>query len=284
MEPGTILALIAALFSTLKGIARKHISKDFTSIEIGYIGQVYGAILILPFASWRYAQVGINITPGILTALFISTVVVLASTYLYIEALRITDISVTEPLRNTSPIFVALMEPLILGIKFETLVLAAAVLGSAGAYILVSKDSLLTPIENMRNRGALLSILVAFILGLYSIAQRFGATNADPLIFIYLTYVTSLIGFWMWKKHEGTEIKTKTYFRKDVFILGTVTAIGVVAGIYAYSFITASETTVIKQTSAIFSVLIGGKFFKEADLFRKTIGALIIIAGVILVI
>lgn len=284
MEPGTILALTAALFSSLKGIARKHISKDFTSIQIGYLGQVYGSVLILPFAAWRYTQTGFNPTPGILLALVISTAVVLASTYLYIEALRITDISVTEPLRNTSPIFVALLEPLLLGINFQTLILAAALLGSAGAYILVSKDSLLTPIENMKNKGALISVLVAFILGLYSIAQRFGATNADPLIFIYLTYVTSLIGFWIWKKHEGTSVELKTYFRKDVFILGTVTAIGVVAGIYAYSFISASETTVIKQTSAIFSVLIGGKFFKETDLLRKTIGALIIIAGVILVI
>ena len=284
MEPGTILALTAALFSSLKGIARKHVSKDFTSVQIGYIGQVYGAVLILPFAAWRYTQTGFQPTTGIITALMISTLVVLASTYLYIEALRITDISVTEPLRNTSPIFVALLEPAVLGISFQTLLIAAAVLGSAGAYILVSKDSLLTPIENMKNRGALLSILVAFILGLYSIAQRFGATNADPLIFIYLTYVTSLIGFWIWKRKEGSKIPLKTYYRRDIFTLGLVTAIGVVAGIYAYSFISASETTVIKQTSAIFSVLIGGKFFKETELLRKTIGASIIITGVILVI
>jgi drug/metabolite transporter (DMT)-like permease len=285
MGSGVLLALIAALFSSFKGIARKHVSRDFSSVEIGYMGQVYGAILLLPLAIWRYLEVGITVNSGIITAVLISTIIIVLSTYLYIEALRITDISVTEPLRNTSPIFVALLEPLILKINFQTLILGAALLGSLGAYILVAKDSLLTPIENMKNKGALMSILVAFILAVYSIAQRFGATNADPLIFVYFSYITSMIGFWIWKRKEAKgNIKLESYFRKDVFALGTVTALGVVAGIFAYSMISASEVTVIKQTSAVFGVVIGGRFFKEDDLLRKLIGAIIIGLGVLLVV
>ena len=284
MSLGVLLALIAALFSSFKGIARKHVSRDFSSVEIGYMGQVYGAVMLLPLAIWRYLEVGLVLNSGVLTAVLVSTAIIIASTYLYIEALRITDISVTEPLRNTSPIFVALFEPLVLEINFQIMIIGAALLGSLGAYILVAKDSLLTPIENMKNKGALMSILVAFILAVYSIAQRFGATNADPLIFIYLTYVTSLIGFWLWKRKESEgNIKLESYFRKDVFALGTVTALGVVAGILAYSMISASEVTVIKQTSAVFSVLIGGRFFKEDDLLRKLVGVVIIGLGVLLV-
>lgn len=281
---GVILALLAALFSSLKGVARKHVSRDFSSVEIGYIGQVYGSVLLLPFAIRRYLETGFNLNPGIIAALLVSTIIILASTYLYIEALRITDISITEPIRNTSPIFVALIEPAILAINFNIIIIAAALLGSIGAYILVAKDSLLTPIENIRNKGALLSVLVAFILAIYSVAQRFGATNADPLLFIYITYITSLIGFWIWKRKKGGKIKPKSYFRKDIFALGTVTAAGVVAGVFAYSMISASEVTIVKQTSAIFSVLIGGRFFKEKDLLRKLIGAIIIMLGVIIIV
>lgn len=285
MALGVLLALTASLFSSFKGIARKHVSRDFSSVEIGYIGQVYGAVLLLPVALWRYQEVGITLNRGILTAVMISTAIILASTYLYIEALRITDISITEPLRNTSPIFVALIEPLVLPLNFQTTVLGAALLGSIGAYVLVAKDSILTPIENMKNKGAIISILVAFLLAVYSVAQRFGATNADPILFIYISYITSLIGFWVWKKRENEgNIELKTYFRKDVFALGTVTALGVVAGIFAYSMISASEVTVIKQTSAVFGVLIGGRFFKEDDLFRKLIGAIIIGLGVVIVV
>lgn len=283
MNPGILLALVAALFSSLKGVARKHVSRDFTSVEIGYMGQVYGVILISPFAVWRYLESGISLTSGVLGALLVSTVIILASTYIYIEALRITDISVTEPLRNTSPIFVAVLEPLILTIDLSAAVLFAALLGAVGGYVLVAKDSLLTPLDNMKNKGAAMSVIVAFILALYSIAQRFGATNADPLLFSFLTYLTTLVGFWFWKLREGSGIKVESYLRKDVFALGTVTALGVVAGIYAYSMISASEVTVIKQSSAVFSVLIGGRFFREDDLIRKLTGAIIIGAGVLIV-
>lgn len=284
MSLGILLALIAALFSSLKGIARKHVSRDFSSVEIGYMGQVYGSVLLLPFAIWRFLDVGLNLTTGVITALFVSTIIIIGSTYLYIEALRITDISITEPIRNISPIFVALLEPLIMDINYETMLLGAAFLGSAGAYILVAKDSLITPIENMKNKGALISVIVAFILAIYSIAQRFGATNADPLLFTYLCYLTSLAGFWYWKRKESEQIEIKSYFRKDIFALGTVTALGVVAGIFAYSMISASEVTVIKQSSAVFSVLIGGRFFKEEDLVRKLLGAVIIMLGVLAVV
>lgn len=285
MSLGILLALIAALFSSLKGIARKHVSRDFSSVEIGYMRQVYGSVLLLPFAIWRFLDVGFTITTGVITALIVSTVIIIGSTYLYIEALRITDISITEPIRNTSPIFVALLEPLMLDINYETMLIGAAFLGSAGAYILVAKDSLITPIENMKNKGALISAFVAFILAIYSIAQRFGATNADPLLFTYLCYLTSLAGFWYWKRRrESRQIQINSYFRKDVFALGIVTALGVVAGIFAYSMISASEVTIIKQSSAVFSVLIGGRFFKEKDLVRKLLGAIIIMLGVLVVI
>ena len=284
MGLGVLLALIAALFSSLKGIARKHVSRDFSSVEIGYMGQVYGSVLLLPFAVWRYLEVGMTFNSGVIVAVLVSTLIIIFSTYLYIEALRITDISVTEPLRNTSPIFVALLEPLILDINFQTLIIGAALLGSAGAYILVAKESLITPIENLKNKGALITILVAFLLAVYSIAQRFGATNADPLLFVYISYLTSLIGFWIWKRKESeNNIEVRSYFRKDIFALGTVTALGVVAGIFAYSMISASEVTVIKQSSAVFGVLIGGRFFKEDDLTRKLLGAVIIGLGVLLV-
>jgi drug/metabolite transporter (DMT)-like permease len=248
------------------------------------MGQVYGSVLLLPFAIWRFLDVGFNLKTGVITALFVSTIIIIGSTYLYIEALRITDISITEPIRNISPIFVALLEPLIMDINYETMLLGAAFLGSAGAYILVAKDSLITPIENMKNKGALISVIVAFILAIYSIAQRFGATNADPLLFTYLCYLTSLAGFWYWKRKESEQIEIKSYFRKDIFALGTVTALGVVAGIFAYSMISASEVTVIKQSSAVFSVLIGGRFFKEEDLVRKLLGAVIIMLGVLAVV
>lgn len=61
--------------------------------------------------------------------------------------------------------------------------------------------------------------------------------------------------------------------------MGVVTAGGAVITIYAFSLISASEVVVVNQTSGIFGILIGRQFFKEEAIFRKLLGALVIVTG-----
>ena len=284
MEIGILVALVSAFTSSLRESIRKHVSTDFSSVEIGFLTQVYGVIVLAPFAAWYFMQTQVSLTPGLIFALLVSAGGVLSTTYLYVEAMRISDLSVTEPLRQLNPLIVALLEPLILGTDFSLTVVAAAVLGATGSYILVAENGFKQPFENLRNRGALMAVLVAVIFAVIAITKRFGSTNIEPLLFTYITYVIGLAGFWFWKKREGDKISPDDYLRRDVFSMGVVTAVGAVITIYAFSMISASEVVVIKQTSGIFGILIGRKFFKETAIIRKLLGALIIIAGVALVV
>lgn len=284
MVLGVLVALFSAVTSSLREALRKHVSSDFSSVEIGYITQVYGSVLLLPFALWFYFQEGVVWSWWLLVAIVVSGGVVVGSTYIYIEAMRLEDFSLTEPLRQTTPIFVAVMEPLILGTVFGWTIAAGALLGSVGAYLIVSKDGLAKPLRNIANKGALMSVLVAFIFAVWAIVSRFGATNMHPVLFTYGTYLAGLVMFGAWKWKEGFSVSAETYFRKDIFGVGSVTALGAVVGIYAYSLLSASEVTIIQQTSGIFSVLIGGKVFQEDSIFRKLLGALIIVLAVFLVI
>jgi len=283
MELGVLVALLSAFTSSLRESIRKHVSTDFSSIEIGYMTQVYGAIVLAPFAAWYFLHSQFSLTSGVIFALLVSAAGVLSTTYLYVEAMRISEISVTEPLRQLNPLIVALLEPLILGTKFSFTIVAAAMLGATGSYILVAENGYRQPLENLRNHGALMAVLVAIIFALLAVAKRFGSTNIEPLLFTYITYVIGLIGFWIWKRRSGDNISRENYMRKDVFSMGVVTAIGAVITIYAFSMISASEVVVIKQTSGIFGILIGRKFFKETQILRKLLGASIIILGVALV-
>lgn len=283
MELGILIALVSAFTSSLRESIRKHVARDFSSVEIGFMTQVYGVIVLAPFAAWYFLKSSIQLTPALGFSIVVSALGVLSSTYIYVEAMRISDLSVTEPLRQMTPLIVAMLEPLVLGTRFSWIILAAALLGAAGSYVLVSKNGLLEPLENMRNRGALMAVAVAGIFAVIAIVKRFGSTNIEPLLFTYFTYILGLAGFWIWKKRNGESIERKSWFRRDVFAMGTVTAAGAVITIYAFSLISASEVVVVKQTSGIFGILIGGRFFREEELFRKLVGAAIIIAGVALV-
>lgn len=278
-----VAALISALLSTFRESSRKHVSRDFSSVEIGFIGQVYGIILLFPLAAWRFLEKGLVWNPKLVVSLLISTGVVLSTIYLYVEAMRETDISLTEPLRKTTPIFVAVSEPFFFPIDFNASILAGALLGTLGVYILVAENRILQPIEAANRRGILLSLLVALIFTIYSLVLRFGATNTDPFLFIYMTFVLGLIGFWAWKRKKGDRVGRKSFFRRDVIALGFFTAIASVFGVYAYSVLSASEVTIIKQTSGIFGVIVGGKFFDEKGLLRKMIGSAIVLISVAII-
>ena len=283
IEIGVLLALFSAFTSSLRESIRKHVSRDFSSVEIGFVTQVYGVILLAPFAGWYLFKSSISFTPGLVFAIFVSAIGVLSSTYVYVEAMRISDLSVTEPLRQMAPIIVALIEPVVLGTDFSYKILIAALMGAGGSYILVSDKGLKQPIQNLRNKGALMALTTAGIFAVIAIVKRFGSTNIEPLLFTYFTYILGLIGFWTWKKRNNEKIGKDRFLRKDVFSMGVVTAFGAVVTIYAFSMISASETVVIKQASGIFGILMGRKFFNEDNIIRKLIGALIIIAGVVLV-
>jgi drug/metabolite transporter (DMT)-like permease len=283
MEIGILVALVSALTSSLRESIRKHVATDFSSVEIGFMTQVYGVILLAPFAAWYLLNSSFQLTPALGFSIIVSAAGVLSSTYVYVEAMRISDLSVTEPLRQMTPLMVAVLEPLILNVEFSAIVLVAGMMGATGSYVLVSKNGLAKPVENMRNRGALMAILVAAIFAVLAIAKRFGSTSIEPLLFTYFTYILGLAGFWIWKRRNGDSLNQEDFMRRDVFAMGTVTAVGAVITIYAFSLISASEVVVVKQTSGIFGILIGGRFFREEQLFRKLIGAAIIIAGVVLV-
>lgn len=283
MEIGILVALASAFTSSLRESIRKHVSTDFSSVEIGFLTQVYGALVLAPFAIYYFLQTQVIFTPGLVFALLLSAGGVLSSTYIYVEAMRISDLSVTEPLRQMTPLIVAVLEPLVLDTAFSIKIVAAALLGALGSYVLVSENGLAEPLENMKNRGAFMALLVAVIFAVLAIAKRFGSTNIEPLLFTYFTYILGLIGFWIWKRRNGEEIGREDFLRRDVAAMGTVTAVGAVITIYAFSLISASEVVVVKQTSGIFGILIGRRFFKEDAIIRKLIGALIIISGVALV-
>jgi drug/metabolite transporter (DMT)-like permease len=284
MEIGVLVALLSAFTSSLRESIRKHVSSDFTSVEIGFMTQVYGSVLLAPFAGFYLLKTSPAFTPALVFSIILSAAGVLSSTYIYVEAMRISDLSVTEPLRQMTPLMVAFVEPLVLKTGFSWIIVLAGLLGAAGSYILVSENGLMKPFKNIRNRGALMAVAVAAIFAVLAIVKRFGSTNIEPLLFTYFTYVLGLVGFWIWKRRNGDSIKRESWFRKDVFAMGTVTAVGAVITIYAFSLISASEATIIKQMSGIFGILIGGRFFQEEDIYRKMLGAAILILGVVLVV
>lgn len=281
MVLGFLLAFTAASLASVREVIQKHLTEDFSSLKLAFLGQLWGAIFATPLSLYRIEGFGNLISPWTGFSLLISASTVLITLYLFFEALSGEDLSVVSPLRNVNPVIVALFEPLILGTVLKPLHLVGALLGTIGAYILVASNGLKKPIENLDNREAQITLLIAVIYAFSSIARKYGTGAVDTLTFTYASWMLTLIGFAalaLWKKEVPN---VSELLRKDIIVMSLITVVSVFMGFFAISMISATQYTIIKQTSGIFSILLGGKIFSEDGISRKMIGALLVILGVI---
>lgn len=223
-----------------------------------------------------------TITFDVAISLIVTSFCVVGSMYIYIEALRFTDLSIAAPLKQLTPVIVAIIEPLILTLSFSKWLFLASIFGATGAYILMSSKGFFQPLKNLKNKGAVLALSTAFIGAVYAISRRFGTTNLDPLLYTYITYLIVLPMFYLMTRNNSSQIELNDFIGRYIIILAIINTASAVVGYYAFSLISASQVSVIKQFSVVLSILIGGKAFKEEGIIRKLIGGFVIILGVLI--
>lgn len=164
--PVWVLASIAtAVSQSLKSYLQKYLVEDVSGLELSFIASLYTAILLLPLAVFYLFQ---GVTASYLT--WVAMLFVGASNgvalILFFSALKIEDLSIASPLQQTIPLFVALLEPLVLATGYSINVLLGAVLTVAGSYLIMFQGSeFLKPLKRLGHRGPLMALGSAFFFG-----------------------------------------------------------------------------------------------------------------------
>lgn len=283
MEVWILTALAAAGFSSVKAAIQKYLTDDYDSIDIGYMRSILSLIFLLPVAVGVYIYSGITLqVPAVLGAL-VSGLGNVLGIYLMLEAFAIEDISVVSPLRRTTPVWVALVEPLLLEFSYSPLTVAGAAVAVAGGYVVLAENgNLLEPLKP--SRGALLALSVSFIIAGVALAERFATQRINPLVFTFLVYVVMSVSFTVLARKNSTSVGRSDFLRREVLAVGLVAALGSLFIFYSFSLAAASKVVTVKQSVIVFNVLIGGIYFREQDIPRKLLGSLLVIAGIVLVI
>jgi drug/metabolite transporter (DMT)-like permease len=281
MEIWVFTALAAAAFSAGKYAAQKELTADYSSIEIGYLGSVLSFLFVLPMGAWSYLQHGIAFDPLAILGVLVSGVGNVVGFYIYLEALRIEDLSVVSPLRRVTPVLVSLIEPLVFGLEYSANLVIGAGLAAAGGYVVLSGGNLR---ESVRfSKGALMALSVSIIYSFNVIAERYATQVIDPLLFSALVWAVILVGYSFLARHQGEISSREEFFRPIIILIGAMTALGTVAMFYSLSIAEGSRVATVKQAVIVFNILIGGFYFGEEDIAEKVVGAVLIIAGIALV-
>ena len=275
MEQNVYLLVIfaAILHAIWNGMVKSYKDKviSVSAIVFGHVPIAVFVMLFLPMPT-------LESVPYII----LSAIIHQGYQYNLISAYKIGDLTRVYPIaRGTGPIVATLISIIFLGLlitKFQTL---SIVLICFGIIILgiFSESS----IKN--NKAAVFSLATGFFIGLYSLVDGYGArTSLSPLSFLGWSFILNAIIFPFVLKYMGyTNVFSKVMKEAKIIFWVGGTLSYIVYGIVVWSFTKAPIPLVgaLRESSIVFSILIGFFFLKERVTPIKVISIFAIFTGTI---
>lgn len=207
---------------------------------------------------------------------------------LYIKALRVSPLGLTIPFLAFTPLFLIGASYIILGEQVSSRGVVGILLLAAGSYALNFHHldkGLLEPLKAVfREKGSLMMLSVAFIFSFTVSLGKMAINHSSPLFFgatyfIALTFVYTPFALPGIKKASITKAGLKT-----MLFIGIFTSMSVIFHMLAISMAKVAYMVAVKRTSLLFSVFYGYLFFRESHIKERLLGAVLMLAGFVLVV
>jgi drug/metabolite transporter (DMT)-like permease len=207
---------------------------------------------------------------------------------LYIKALRVSPISLSIPFLAFTPVFLIVVSYLVVGEEVSPRGIGGIVLIAAGSYVLNFHHldrGLLEPFRAItREKGSVLMLIVAFIFSITSSLGKLAINHSSPLFFgstyfVLLALIYTPFGLPGLRRASISRAGLKT-----MLLVGGLNALMVVSHVLAISLTKVAYMVAVKRTSFLFSVLYGYLLFREGYMRERSLGALLMFAGFVLVV
>ena len=283
------VALISALLSAFAAITQKKVLYKLGALEFSYLLSIVNLIFSIPFFFFIDYET-INILN--LSILFAKSIIGVAAFLCVMIALKNLEISNALPLLALTPGFVAVFAFLLLGESLKAIEVIGLIFLIAGTFILESKNLK----EFIFPKNVLIKlkyhrfiIIALFLFTASSILDKLLLIklNLSPISLtafqhIYFAVIFSTV-YLIFKTKEASPVSVQ----KDN--LGWIALISVLTIGYRYTQIVAVSLAsvalvlAIKRTSVFWATVIGGKLFNDKDLLKRSIAAILILIGAILI-
>jgi drug/metabolite transporter (DMT)-like permease len=285
-----VVALVSALLSAFAAITQKKVLFSLGALEFSFLLSIVNLVFSIPFFFFIDYE---TINTLNLSILFAKSVIGVAAFLCVMISLKYLEISNALPLLALTPGFVAVFAFLILGESLKSLEVIGLVLLIVGSFILESKNikEFVFPFKVLLRSKyhrfiifALLLFTASSILDkLLLIKLNLSPISLTAFQHVYFAIIFSLIYIFFKRREAETSVSVK----KDN--LGWIALISVLTIGYRYTQIVAVSLAsvalvlAIKRTSVFWATVIGGKLFNDKDLLKRSIAAILILIGVILI-
>lgn len=268
-------AIIFALMKKLKGV---------NSSIVVWVLYAFAIPFLLVFLYFSFPE---NISNNLYWIIPLNSILLLISSYMLLEALQASKISVSLPMLSLTPLFLVLLSYIILKEIPSAWGFVGILLIVVGAYIINIKNGkgFFEPFAALfKIKGSLYVIVVSFIWSITATLYKKGIIESNPVYFTSMTYLfTSAIMLpFLFFNFRGklTELRQNI---KMLLFLGAASAFMTLLSSYAMLFTLASYVISIKRSSLIFSIFIGYFYFKEKNIKNALIGTVIMLIGGVLI-
>lgn len=288
--PWYVFSLISALGVSITSLIEKSVLKKEHAMQFTAVLAIFVALLSLPF----FAVIDYQALPfWPMVYLFFYSAFGALGFYLISKGVRHMEVSVSSPLIALSPGLIAVLSYIFLDEILSQWQVAGLMLLIIGAYALETHrgGSLLEPFRTFRDSKYIHYLFWALLIyGFTAVSDRLvlGHYHIQPeaylafvSIFLLFHYMVMLALF-----NEGWQ-DVKVGFQQAgwwIFIMAVVTVGYRYSQTYAVSMANVGLASAVKHTSVLLTTVIGGEMFHEKNLFRKTMAAIIICGGVILLV
>ncbi len=274
MENHVFFLVLFATFmhAVWNGMIKYHPDKVIavSALVFGHIPLAIVAIIILPAPT-------IDCIPYIIA----SAIIHQGYQWYLLSAYQIGDFTKVYPIaRGFGPLVATIISILILGLVLKSLVILSILLICVGIMILGLMDK-----ESKNSKVLQLSLFTGFFIGLYSLVDGYGArVSLSPIVYISWSFLLNALLFPILlkiKNYKNIFQNVISRGKKVFWIGGTLSFIIYVIVVWAFTKAPIPMVGALRESSILFSILIGYFFLKEKITTTKIISIFLIVIGVI---
>lgn len=283
-----IICLISGVFWSVFDLTRKISLKKIDSFSL--IILIYISQLFFFFIWILNNKISINFENYFFPGLILILISVL-SAFLFLESLKISEISKTIPLLSFTPIFSAILSNILLDEELKSFQFLGIFLITYGTMVLYSKslkiiDIFYSLILLKKNKGANYMFIVAFIWSLTPILDKICLKYSTINIHGFLQALGVLFIILMLTK--GKIFNKRKIILKNYKFLSFTVIIGFIATITQFFAISLTFVSIMESikrgVGQTLSVFFGNFFFNEVISIQKLFGVALITFGVFIII
>ena len=267
-----IILLASIIHATWNGMVKKYPNKviAISGIVFGHVPCALVAVIFLPAPSKESI-------PYIIGSAFIHQ----GYQWYLLRAYKLGDLTKVYPIaRGFGPLVATIISILVLGLVLKSLIILSILLICIGIMILGLFDR-----ENKDFKVLKLSLTTGFFIGLYSLIDGYGArVSLSPIVYMSWAFLLSAAIFPIVLKLKNRKNIFQNIFsegKKIFWIGGTISYIIYVIVVWAFTKAPIPMVGALRETSILFSILIGYFFLKEKITTTKIISIILIVIGVI---